>query len=44
MDDNIQKSCWGTTAWAVVGFACIMVVIYMTGMGNGSEVTASLPQ
>lgn len=31
MDENVQKSCWGTTAWAVFGFACIMVVVYLLG-------------
>ncbi|MEX0343574.1 MAG: hypothetical protein AB3N20_01540 [Rhizobiaceae bacterium] len=24
MDDSVQKSCWGVTAWAVIGFAAII--------------------
>jgi hypothetical protein len=29
MDDSVQKSCWGITAWAVLGFAVIMLVTYL---------------
>lgn len=29
MDDSVQKSCWGITAWAVAGFAVIMLVTYL---------------
>ncbi|WP_130269278.1 hypothetical protein [Phyllobacterium myrsinacearum] len=32
MDDSVQKSCWGITAWAVVGFAVIMLVTYLIAM------------
>ena len=44
MDENIQKSCWGTTAWAVAGFAFVMVVVYLTGLNDAAEVTAALPR
>lgn len=44
MDEKIQKSCWGITAWAVIGFACIMVVVYLTGMNDVARVTAALPR
>jgi len=44
MEENVQKSCWGTTAWAVAGFACIMVVVYLLGMNDVSEVSAILPR
>ncbi|UGX88206.1 hypothetical protein [Phyllobacterium meliloti] len=29
MDDSVQKSCWGITAWAVIGFAVILLVTYL---------------
>ena len=44
MDERVQKSCWGTTAWAVVAFACVMVVVYLTGMSGGAEIASALPQ
>ena len=44
MDENVQKSCWGTTAWAVAGFACIMIVAYLLGMNDVASVSGVLPQ
>ncbi len=44
MDDGIQKSCWGTTAWAVAAFACVMALIYLTGMPSGADVASVLPK
>jgi hypothetical protein len=39
MDDGIQKSCWGVTAKAVVGFAGILLLAWLVG---GSETAAVL--
>jgi hypothetical protein len=33
MDDGIQKSCWGLTAKAVIGFAGIVLLAWLVG-GN----------
>jgi hypothetical protein len=35
MDEGVQKSCWGVTAKAVIGFAGIMMLAWLFG---GSEV------
>jgi hypothetical protein len=35
MDESVQKSCWGVTAKAVIGFAGIMMLAWLFG---GSEV------
>jgi hypothetical protein len=37
MDDNVQKSCWGITAKAVLGFAGILLLVWLIG---GSETAA----
>jgi len=37
MDDSVQKSCWGITAKAVVGFGLIILVAWLIG---GSETAA----
>jgi hypothetical protein len=39
MDDGIQKSCWGVTAKAVVGFAGILLLAWLIG---GPETAAVL--
>lgn len=44
MDEKIQRSCWGTAAWAVIGFACIMTVVYLTGIHDASQIAAALPR
>lgn len=40
MDDSVQKSCWGLTAKAVIGFAGIMLLVLL--FGGGSETAAVL--
>jgi len=40
MDDGVSKSCWGLTAKAVLGFAGILVLIWL--VGGGSETGAML--
>lgn len=39
MDDGVQKSCWGITAKAVIGFAGVILLVWLVG---GSETTAML--
>lgn len=38
MDEHVQKPNWGLTAWALAGFACVMIVVYLTGMNELPEV------
>jgi hypothetical protein len=40
MEDSIQKSCWGVTAKAVIGFAGIILLVWL--VGGGSETSAVL--
>lgn len=42
MDEHVQKPSWGLTAWAVAGFACVMVVVYLTGMNEVAEVASAV--
>ena len=37
MDDSVQKSCWGVTAKAALGFAGIILLAWLVG---GSETIA----
>lgn len=39
MNDGIQKSCWGVTAKAVIGFAGFLLLAWLIG---GSETSAIL--
>lgn len=39
MDESVQKSCWGVTAKAVIGFAGIMLLAWLFG---GSETAVIL--
>ncbi len=39
MDESVQKSCWGLTAKAAVGFAGIILLAWLFG---GSETAALL--
>jgi hypothetical protein len=39
MGEHVQKSCWGVTAKAVMGFAAIILVTWLVG---GAETTAVL--
>lgn len=41
MDDSVQKSCWGITAWAVVGFGCVVVLALMFGASDVATVVAN---
>ena len=41
MDDSVQKSCWGVTLKAVIGFACIMVVAWLIAGGDKAAVLAA---
>jgi hypothetical protein len=31
MDESVRKSCWGLTAWAVAGAACVIVLALLLG-------------
>lgn len=35
MDESVQKSCWGVTAKAVIGLACIILLTWLFA-GSGS--------
>lgn len=41
MDEGVQKSCWGVTAWAVVGFAGIIVLALLLGDVETAAVLAA---
>lgn len=42
MDETVQKSCWGLTAKAVLGFACIIFVAWLIiGGGESAAILAS---
>ena len=41
MDETVQKSCWGVTAKAVLGFACIIFVAWLIGGGESVAVLAA---
>ncbi len=38
MDEPIQKSCWGVTAKAVLGFAGILLLTWLIGGGETAAV------
>lgn len=38
MDDNVQKSCWGVTTKAVLGFAGFLLLAWLIG-GAGTVTT-----
>lgn len=40
MDDKVQKSCWGVTTKAVIGFAGLMFLAWL--VGGPSETVAML--
>jgi hypothetical protein len=41
MDDSVQKSCWGVTAKAVLGFAVVLLLVWLvTGTQSASVVAA----
>jgi hypothetical protein len=41
MDDSVQKSCWGVTAKAVIGFAGIILVAWLIGGGESAAILAT---
>ncbi|MEZ5811491.1 MAG: hypothetical protein R3D45_08750 [Rhizobiaceae bacterium] len=41
MDDSVRKSCWGVTAWAMVGFAGIVVLALLIGDVETAAVLAA---
>ncbi len=42
MDDGVQKSCWGVTAKAVLGFAGILLLAWlMGGVEAGAAIASS---
>ncbi|MFC5037560.1 hypothetical protein [Tianweitania sediminis] len=41
MDDDDQKSCWGVTAKAVLGFLTILLLTWLIGGGESAAVLAS---
>jgi len=40
MEESAQKSCWGLTAKAVIGFAGVILLVWL--VGGGSETAAVL--
>lgn len=40
MEDSAQKSCWGITAKAVIGFAGVLLLVWL--VGGGGETAAVL--
>ncbi|CAG1011135.1 hypothetical protein RHIZO_03929 [Rhizobiaceae bacterium] len=40
MEETVQKSCWGLTAKAVIGFAGVILFVWL--VGGGSETAAVL--
>lgn len=40
MDDGVQKSCWGVTAKAVLGFAGILLLAWLMGGTEAAPVLA----
>lgn len=41
MDDSVQKSCWGITAKAVVGFGVIILIAWLVGGAETAAVVAA---
>lgn len=41
MDETVQKSCWGVTAKAVLGFSCIIFVAWLIGGGESLQIFAA---
>lgn len=40
MDESVQKSCWGVTAKAVIGFAGIMLLAWLFGGAETATILA----
>jgi hypothetical protein len=41
MDDGGEKSCWGITAKAVIGFVGIMLIFWLAGGGETGAILAA---
>ena len=41
MDESVQKSCWGVTAKAVIGFACIIMLAWLFGGPETASIIAA---
>jgi hypothetical protein len=41
LDDNVQKSCWGVTAKALIGFAGIILLAWLFSGGDAVAVLAA---
>ena len=41
MDDSVQKSCWGVTAKAVIGFAGIIMLAWLFGAPETAAILAA---
>jgi hypothetical protein len=41
MDDSVQKSCWGVTLKAVIGFAVVIAAVWLIGGGESAGVLAA---
>ncbi len=41
MDESVRKSCWGVTAWAVIGFAGIIALALLLGDAETAAVLAA---
>ncbi len=41
MDDSVQKSCWGVTAKAILGFAGIILIAWLIGGAESAAVMAA---
>lgn len=40
MDESVQKSCWGVTAKAVLGFAAVLLLVWLAGGAQAATVVA----
>jgi hypothetical protein len=41
MDDSVQKSCWGVTAKAVIGFAGLILLAWLIAGGESAALVAA---
>jgi hypothetical protein len=41
MEDSVQKSCWGVTAKAVIGFAGIILLAWLVGGADTATIVAA---
>ena len=41
MDETVQKSCWGVTAKAVLGFAAVLLLVWLVSGAQSATVVAA---